>query len=346
MVARVEDPHVLVVGEGRRDRVDAAAQGLPDDEHVRAHVLPLAGEEPAGAAETRLDLVGDEGDPALPADLGRPGQIAVRGNHHAALALDRLHHEADGVLGDGRLEGVHVAVGHELEARGEGPEALPVLVLRGEADDRRRPAVEVPFADDDLGPVRGHALRPIAPLPDRLDGGLHRLGARVHRERLVVAGGRGQLGQEGAHLVVVEGPGRQGQTLHLLPGGPEDLRVAVPLVQRRIGAEHVQVLVALHVPDPHPLAPVQHHGQGLVVVGADALGLLNQFVGPGRAGLCHEPSAGPILDRIRTSGDDANLVPPDTRAAGAALQPSSSSPYATGGRGSSTTRKRKTSGRA
>ena len=50
---------------------------------------------------------------------------------------------------------VGVAVRQHLEAGGERPEAVAVLLLGGEADDGRGPAVEVAVEDDDLGLVLG-----------------------------------------------------------------------------------------------------------------------------------------------------------------------------------------------
>jgi hypothetical protein len=48
--------------------------------------------------------------------------------------------------------------------------------------------VKVVVADDDLGLPWGNALHLVAPLPHGLDGGLHRLGAGIHRQRHVHAG--------------------------------------------------------------------------------------------------------------------------------------------------------------
>ena len=68
----LENVHELGVGDGRRDRVDSAAQGLTHDEHVRPDVLPLAAEEASGPTEPRLDFVRHKRDAPLPADLGGP----------------------------------------------------------------------------------------------------------------------------------------------------------------------------------------------------------------------------------------------------------------------------------
>src|SRR6185369_5731884 len=75
-------------------------------------------------------------------------------------------------------------------------EAVAVLGLRRETDDRRGASVEVAGADDDFGAVRGHALHAIGPFARALDRGLDSLGAGAHRQRPVHAGHLAELGEE------------------------------------------------------------------------------------------------------------------------------------------------------
>ena len=82
----------------------------------------VAGERAAGAAEARLDLVGDEQHAAAVAELAGAAQVAVGRDDHAGLALDRLDQEGDGVVVERGLEGVQVAEGDALEAGGVGAE--------------------------------------------------------------------------------------------------------------------------------------------------------------------------------------------------------------------------------
>ena len=63
--------HVAVRHHGRQ-RHDAAAERLAEDVHVGHDVLVLDGERRAGAAEPRLDLVGDQQHAALGAELAAP----------------------------------------------------------------------------------------------------------------------------------------------------------------------------------------------------------------------------------------------------------------------------------
>ena len=148
------------------------------------------------------------------------------------------------------------------EARQERAEAAAGVGVGREGDDAEGAAVEVVGADDDLGLVLRHALDLVAPLAHRLDRGLDRLGARVHRQDLVRAGQRRELLVEAAELVVAEGAAGQRQPAGLLDHRREDLRVAVALVDRRVGGEAVEVAVALDVGDPGALASVSTTSSG------------------------------------------------------------------------------------
>ena len=86
-----------------------------------------------------------------------------------------------------------VAEVDEREPRRERAEVLAVLRFRREADDRRRAAVKVVAADDDLRAIVRDTLRAVTPLARELDRRLDGLGARVHRQRHVHAGERAEL---------------------------------------------------------------------------------------------------------------------------------------------------------
>ena len=59
----------------------------------------LDGEEPTGAAETRLDLVDDEKDAVLLGELAQPLQELSRRRHESALAEHRLDDDRGHALG-------------------------------------------------------------------------------------------------------------------------------------------------------------------------------------------------------------------------------------------------------
>ena len=67
--------------------------------------------------------------------------------------------------------------------------------------------------------------------------------------------------------------------LGLLDHRSEDLRMAMALVDRRIGGQAVEVALALDVPDPDALAARQDHVERLVVVRAEPVLGRNEIVG-------------------------------------------------------------------
>jgi hypothetical protein len=148
-----EDVHDLVVGQDGGHRVDAAAQRFADDEDVGAHAFPVAGEHAARTAQPGLDLVGQQQGMVLPAEALDAAQEPPGRHHHTGLALDRLDQHGAGAVRHGAAQGLQIAVGHQPEPGRERPEAPAVEPLGGEADDRRRAAVEVALADDDLALV-------------------------------------------------------------------------------------------------------------------------------------------------------------------------------------------------
>ena len=93
VLAGLEGQHDLVAREHGRDRVDAAAERLAQDDNVRLDALVVAREHLAGACQAGLDLVRDEEDVALAAQLRSAPQVPGVGHDHAGLALNRLHHK-------------------------------------------------------------------------------------------------------------------------------------------------------------------------------------------------------------------------------------------------------------
>jgi hypothetical protein len=110
-------------------------------------------------------------------------------------------------------------------------------------------------------PIGRDALDLVAPLAGRLDGGLDRLGAGVHRQDGLHGAQLGQRLAEGAETVMIDGAAGQGDPLQLRAGGLEESRVPVAEVHRRVGHHHVEVAAAV-----------------VVVVGDVALGQLDRLV--------------------------------------------------------------------
>ncbi len=182
VLAGPEHAQHVAGGHDGADGHDPAPQRLAQHEHVGLHAFVLARERAAGAAQARLDLVGDQQHPVLGAQLARTAQVAVGRHDDAGLALDRLHQEPHHVgVGERGLERIGVAVGHGLEPRRERPEPAARVRVGGEAHDRDRAAVEVAAAGDDLRPAFGDALDVVAPAARGLQRGLDGLGPGVHR---------------------------------------------------------------------------------------------------------------------------------------------------------------------
>jgi hypothetical protein len=278
VVAGVEHVHDFVVGQERADGIEAAAQRLADDQAVGADAFPLVGEHLAGAAQAALDLVADQQHVVLLAEGRGLLEEALGRNDDAGLALNGLDDEGAGVRRDGRFESLGVAEGDDLEARGEGAEAVLVLVLGREAHDGRGAAVEVVGADDDLGLVLLDALDLVAPLTRALDGGLDGFGAGVHGQDLVVAGQLGDGLVEPGQLVVAEGAAGQGDLGGLAPEHLQQTGVAVTLVDGAVRSQAVHVAVAFHVFYPDVFGLLDHQVEGMIVVGTELILHLDEFL--------------------------------------------------------------------
>ena len=269
VLAGPEDAQHRAGRHHRGDRQHPAAQRLAEQVHVRDDALVLQRERPAGAPQTRLDLVGDEQHPAPRGDLPHPGQVAGRRHQHARLALDRLQQHRHRVVVDRRLQGRQVPVRHDLEAGGVGAVVGARLGVGGEADDGGGAAVEVAARHDDPGAAVRDALDLVAPFAGGLDRRLHRLGAGVHRQHRLHAAQVGQLGAERGEAVVVERPRGERETVQLGLGRRDQPAVAVAEVERRVAGEQVQVAAALHV--RHPRALGGRHDDRQRVIGVRAV---------------------------------------------------------------------------
>ena len=221
-------------GEAGRD-----ALGHADD--VGLDPVVLDREHPPGAAEAGLDLVGDEQDAVLPAELDESLQEPRRRGHVAPLAQHRLEDHGRGLVGRGlgleevlhadqapvdlglrvRREGIGERR-HE-HAGGERLVTRPVRRLRGgHGHGQVGAAVEAAAEHDDV--------RALGDLLGQLHGRLGDLGTAVGVEERVDGTGR-QLGEPGrerleqvvavhVHLGVDEAAG-------LLTDRGHDVRVAV-----------------------------------------------------------------------------------------------------------------------
>ena len=87
--ARLGRVHDLGLSDDRGER-KPSAQRLRDRHQVGLDAVVLAREEPAGAPETRLNLVGDENDSVLGGNASQLVQKVGRGRDEAAFAEHRF----------------------------------------------------------------------------------------------------------------------------------------------------------------------------------------------------------------------------------------------------------------
>ena len=80
-----------------------------------------------------------------------------------------------------------------------------------------------------------------------------------------------QVAIEQRQLVVAEGARGEGDLLGLFNHGAVDGRVAMTLVDGRVGGEKIEVAPAFDVGDPGTFAALQHHVERVIVVRAKAL---------------------------------------------------------------------------
>ena len=95
--------------------------------------------------------------------------------------------------------------GMMLESRCERTEAVAILLVGREADDRDGASVEVVGANDDFRFAFRNAFDLVSPLARGLHRGLHRFCAGVHGQRHVEAGEVVQFLAEKRQLIIAEG---------------------------------------------------------------------------------------------------------------------------------------------
>ena len=99
--------------------------------------------------------------------------------------------------------------------------------------------MEIVVANNNDGLIAWHALDIIGPPAAKLDGCFNCFCARVHWQQLVISKSLSKACFHVAQLVIIKGPGRQGQLAGLVCQGLEDCWVSMPLIDCRIGAEKV-----------------------------------------------------------------------------------------------------------
>ena len=161
-----------------------------------------------------------------------------------------------------------IVIGNALEVGHEGSVVAVAVRIGGGRDGGERSAPEVLGGEDDHRLVGGYFLDLVGPLSGELDGRLAGLHARVHGQHLVVVEQLGDVLLELAEHVVVEGARAERELARLRHERLEDARMTVALVDGAVGAQEVEVFVALDVPDEDTLCTLDRHRQRVIVVSA------------------------------------------------------------------------------
>ena len=179
----------------RADGADghAAAEGLCHGNDIRLDAVVHEAHDGAGSAPAGLDFVDEEEHVVLIAELAQAGHEFLRCGMNAALALDGLDHDGDGVFGAGVLEGLEIVKGGVGEAVGHGTEAYLTGIsgLAGRGHGTEGAAVEAFLCCYDVVAVGAVLLNAV--LPGHLDHGFVGLGTGVLEEDLVHADRRADL---------------------------------------------------------------------------------------------------------------------------------------------------------
>ncbi len=210
------------------------------------------GEEFPGAPDAGLDLVEDEKEPVLVAELPQRAQAARRDRADAALALDRFDHDGRGLGRDRRLQRLVVVEGDLIEALDLGAEALEIFLLAAGRDGRERASVERALEGDDAEAVRLSVRRMV--LARHLDGGLVRLRPGIREEHDVGERVVDEPLSEALALGDLVEVGRVPELLRLLGERADEMRMGVTQgIHGDAGAE-IEISLAASRDEPGPLA--------------------------------------------------------------------------------------------
>ena len=268
MIAGLEQIQDLGTGEKQRYRVQATAQRLAENQAIRLHAVVLAGQQSARPSQPCLYLVADHQNAMAGTDLGTCGQITGRRHLDTTLALDRLHDECRCVVSDCGLQCVGIAVCDGAEPRWKWAEVALIPGFGRHRNGPERPAVEVAFARDDLGPPGRYTLDLVRPFPGGLQRCFHGLGAGVHGQGPIHARQFAGTLQEWSQPIREKGSGYHAEPSSLPVQCLHQARMRMTMADRGVGAHHVQITLAIDVPDIAALRPGQHDRQRLIVVRA------------------------------------------------------------------------------
>ena len=278
MLRRLPD---ILVGRDKQQRHGHTdtTDGLGYGHHVRLDTCPLKGEEGTGTAAASLNVVDNQQDVVLVAELpAAPEELRGKGID-AALGLHRLHNQSSGLFHAGVVivqQPLHI--GHHVQLRehircgnmGAVLQAhagsIPGVGLGGQGERTQGHAVEAAHEGPHIGAAGDFSCQ--------LQARLHSVGARgatAHHpvvkspglEDFLLQGVqelplcRGMQVQGVKHAVVLE----IGNQLFL------DIIIVVSVIQCTGAAEEIQIAVSFLVIHECTLCPVKHHRE-MATVGA------------------------------------------------------------------------------
>ena len=254
MLTFCEGLRVIANADAGADR-ETTAQAFGQRQHIGPYALVLMHEPRPGAADARLDLIQHQSSTGRVADGTGRAQVAVRRRDHTALTENGLEKHGGCLLGDGRGEGVGVAVRHESHVGTERAERLTDRRLSGQGQRTQRTAVETAIGRDDVG-----APRPRVP-PYQLVRRLVRLGAAVGEEHPAVDVEQSQqlFGQGDCRLVAEKVAG-VGNRRHLARHCLDHGRMRMTEHRHGDAGDQVEIRAPVGVPDGATGTPDQRHG--------------------------------------------------------------------------------------
>ena len=146
----------------------------------RSRTGPFMRPQLAGAPGAALDLVIDQQQAMIVAQLTKTTQADIGDRAHAALALHGLDQNGSGFFGDSGFERLVIAEGDLVKPLHARPEAFKISRIAARIDGPERAPVEGPGEGDDAVAVRAPVGEVV--MARGLQRALHRLGPRIGEE--------------------------------------------------------------------------------------------------------------------------------------------------------------------
>ena len=261
MVTRLHRMRSFATGEEGTDR-HAVSQSLRHRQDIRLHAVGLPCKHGAGAAHATLDLIEDQQQIMLIAELPYAPEKFLRRRIDTALTLDRLHDDRTGVFIDLRLYGIEIVEGCEAHTPDQRLKRCTVVVLAGHADRAHRTTVEGALHRDDL--AAGPALIIVVATRD-LQRALDGLRTGVREEHTVHPARRKQLLRRlDGRLIVEEIRRVQQSPVDLLLHRLVHQRVSIAEPRHRDARTEIEVRMSARIVELDALRVIKRYRKAIV----------------------------------------------------------------------------------